>query len=692
VFGELLAGIILGPSLLGWISPSLFSSLFPPDPSQYHLLELISWLGMIFLLVLTGLETEMTILRKLGRPALLASLFGIVIPFGCGYALGSAVPDRFIANPDQRLVFELFMGTAMAISSVPVIAKILMDLAVLRRDIGPIIMGAAIVDDVIGWTILSTLIGMTRKGVLDVGDVLGVVFSTAAFVAIALLVGIRLVRRLMRWLDERAHIEEAHMTAVMVLTLTCCAITEAIGIHAVFGAFVAGVILAQSPRVRASALEKLAGVVHGIFSPVFFAFVGLRVDLTYLSDPTLVVVVIAVACVGKLVGCTLGGLLGGLSWWSALSVGIGMNARGGVELIIALIGLTSGILSQEVYASLVLMAIVTTLMAPPLLQWSLGHVALSSDEQARLNEATQRSIFDKRTLRVLLPTAGGPNALMAFRLAIPLVTHEDATITALYVSADGRPRPQGIITRLWRRQVSGDNDPLQIFRELARTAGVTIESKVVEEGKNNLPQAINKEAARGYDLLLLGASGYQHPLGGDFLDEILRDPPTHVAILKARDEKAHYERILVPTAHDAYSQLAVEFAAMYAEDVDAQVTLLYIVPPAEHPERFWFRKRYAPLDHNVLKMMADTILWELRPSRAKPNLRLTAKVVESEQAAEEILREIRRGGHDLLVFGTGNPAGRSTALLGRRAEDLVNQAPCTVVAVLPKSLRTGIVH
>jgi nucleotide-binding universal stress UspA family protein len=327
-----------------------------------------------------------------------------------------------------------------------------------------------------------------------------------------------------------------------------------------------------------------------------------------------------------------------------------------------------------------------------LLQWSLGHVTLSSDEQERLNEATQRSIFDKRTLRVLLPTAGGPNALMAFRLAIPLVTHEDATITALYVNAASRPRSQGIITRLWRRQVNDDNDPLQVFRELARTVGVTIESKIVEEGGGNLPQAINKEAARGYDLLLLGASGYQHPLGGEFLDEILRDPPTHVAILKARDEKAHYTRILVPTAGDAYSQLAIEFAAMYAEDVDAQVTLLHIVPPSERPQRSWLRKRYTPPDHNFLRMMADTILWEQRPSRAKPDLRLAAKVVESEQVAEEILREIRKGGHDLLVFGTGNPAGRSITSLGRRTEDLVNQAPCTVVVVLPKSLRTGIVH
>src|SRR5581483_1215892 len=251
VFGELAAGIVLGPSLLGWLAPDFSLTLFPRDALQYQLLELISWLGMIFLLLLTGLETDIGILRKLGRPAALASVLGILLPFTFGYVLGTTIPDHLVARPEQRVVFHLFMGTAMAISAVPVIAKILMDLNVLRRDIGAIIMGAAIVDDVAGWTILSTLIGLTTKGVIEVRDVATAIGSTAAFVFVALLFGVRLVRRLMRWVDERVLVEEGHITAVLVITLVCAAITEVIGIHAVFGAFVAGVLLAQSPRVRA---------------------------------------------------------------------------------------------------------------------------------------------------------------------------------------------------------------------------------------------------------------------------------------------------------------------------------------------------------------------------------------------------------------------------------------------------------
>lgn len=698
VFGELLAGIILGPSLLGWLFPAGSAALFPPDVQQFHLLELISWLGMLFLLLFTGLETDLALLRRLGRPATLASLFGIIIPFALGYLLATTIPDHLLANPAQRLIFELFLGTALAISAVPVIAKILLDLGILKRNIGAIVMAAAIVDDIAGWTILSMLMGMMAKGTLDMTAVVQGVASTMGFIGVALLLGVRVVRRMLRWIDEHVQVEEAHITAILVVTLICAAITEAIGIHAVFGAFVAGVLFAQSPRVRANALEKLVGVVHGVFTPVFFAFVGLRVDLTQLQHPTLVVLVLVTACAGKLIGCTLGGLLGRLSWWEAVSIGIGMNARGGMELIIALVGLTSGILSSEVYSSLVLMAIVTSLMAPPLLKWSLSHIPPSSEEQERLNLAERRAIFDKRTLRVLLPTAGGPNALTALRMAAPLVTHDDAIITALFIHTDsasitsGRWWTRWRHTLGWRAQGETPNDPFLPLQQVARDCGVALEKRTVAMNGAPLSAVILKEAQRGYDLIFLGASGYQHPLGGTFLEAVLSDPPTHVAIIKARDEKPRYERILVPTAGDAYSQLAVEFAAMYAEDAGAQVTLFHVLPSPERPRSRWFRRRETGLDEQVLNMMADTMVWEMRPARAKPELRLNAKVIEGEHPAEEILREASRGGYDLVVFGTGNRSGRADSFLGHRADQLVNQAPCTVVVMLPKGLRASVPH
>ena len=460
-----------------------------------------------------------------------------------------------------------------------------------------------------------------------------------------------------------------------------------------FGAFVAGVILAQSPRVRANALEKLVGVVHGVFTPVFFAFVGLRVNLTLLSDLPLVGAVIAIACAGKLFGCTLGGVLGRLPWWESLSIGIGMNARGGMELIVALIGLTSGILGSEVYSSLVIMAMVTSLMTPPLLKWSLQACPLSSDEQERLGLTTvQRGIFDKRTLRILIPAAGGPNAQTAMRMAAPLATNAEARITTLFVG--GSPsRTFGFLRRWWREENKlEEGDPLLVLQRIAQDFGVSIEKRVASADGTREGEIVRREAQRGYDLILLGASGYQHPLGGEFLGEILKDPPTHVAIIKARDEKPRYERILVPTADDVYSQLAVEFATMYAEDVGAHVTLLHVLPLPERRRFHWFHRRDTRLDENVLKMMADTMLWEMRPARAKPDLRLSAKVIEGERPTEEILGEIRRGGYDLVVLGVESRAGRAGTILSQGTEQIVNQVPCTVVVVFPRGLRTGFIH
>jgi Kef-type K+ transport system membrane component KefB/nucleotide-binding universal stress UspA family protein len=683
VFGELLAGIFLGPSFLGWVAPSLSAFLFPPDPQQYHLIEILSWLGMIFLLLFTGLEIDITILKNLGRPALFASFLGIALPFASGYLLGSFTPDQFLANPSQRLIFQLFMGTAMAISAVPVIAKILLDMDLLRRNIGAVIMGAAIVDDISGWLILSLLLGIMTKGTLDLVSVTMSIASIVVFIVLALFAGVHLVRRLMRWINERVQSEEAHITAVLVLTLVCAATTEGLGIHAVFGAFVAGVMLSQSPRVRANALEKLAGVVYGVFTPVFFAFVGLRVDLSRLHDPGLVGAVIGVACAGKLLGCTMGGLLGRLSWWESLAIGIGMNARGGMELIIALIGLTAGILSPELYGSLVIMAMVTSLMAPPLLAWTLSHIDISDEERERLALAHHRSFFDKRTLRILLPTAGGPNTIVAMRIAAPLVTAADAAVTALFISDEAIAQTRKFFSRFRKRSQKNGPEPFQPLVQLGQEYGIHIDTKIVKAEGKPIGDIILQEVKRGYDLLLLGASGYHHPLGGSYIDEVLAAAPTHVAIIKAREEKSQYKHLLVPTNSEGDAQLAIEFAAMYAEDTGARVTLFHVVPPPDHPRRF-FRKRYTPLDEATLHLMEDTLRWELRPRKAKPELRLEARVIEGERPEAALLQAMRGDDYDLLILSAPLHSVHASSLFDSATEQIVNEAPCTVIVVTPK--------
>ena len=184
VVGELLAGVLLGPSLFGWILPSVQAHLFPRSETQSVLLSVVSWLGVLFLLIVTGLETDLNLIVRKGKTALLISLGGIVVPFITGFGLGWLLPESFLANPSGRLVFSLFIATAMSISAVPVIAKVLMDLKLIRRDIGQVTLAAGMTDDTIGWILLSVVSGLASSGTFNFGTVLSSVGGPCYFWAL----------------------------------------------------------------------------------------------------------------------------------------------------------------------------------------------------------------------------------------------------------------------------------------------------------------------------------------------------------------------------------------------------------------------------------------------------------------------------------------------------------------------------
>src|SRR5690242_3976073 len=256
VVGELAAGIVLGPTVLGHFAPWLFAAIFPHESAQFNLLEVVGMLGMVLLLFLTGLETDLRLLRNLGRAALIASAMGMALPFATGFALGQFMPDAYLAQPDHRVIFSFFLATAMSISAMPVIAKILVDLDLTRRNIGLVIMSAGVVDDTTGWLILSVIAGAAsasgmQQSLQRVGwsvILTGAFLAASAFVfypALKVFIGI-----------ARGRVETPHSGFVVALVylLLCAALTDAIGVHAVFGAFIAGVVLRQVPRFEASAL------------------------------------------------------------------------------------------------------------------------------------------------------------------------------------------------------------------------------------------------------------------------------------------------------------------------------------------------------------------------------------------------------------------------------------------------------
>ena len=599
VVGELLAGIVLGPSLFGAVAPGLFSAIVPADPRQFHLLEIIAFLGVLMLLVITGLETDIDLIVRKGRSAAAISLFGIAVPFSFGFALGQVLPETFIADVDQRLVFSLFLGTALGISAIPVIAKVLIEMNVVRRDIGQLTLAAGMIDDTIGWILLSIVAGLARSGVFDVLSIAQSALSVFVVVGLAFTVGRRVVDWLFRTADERSPGDLAQVSLLTVLMLLMGSLTHFLGIEAVLGAFLVGILAGQVKRFHHSARRVFEIMTLGVFAPIFFAASGLRVDLRALLEPRVFVVgllVLAVAILGKFLGAALGAKLSGLGRWEALSLGAGMNARGAIEIIVATVGLGLGVLTPEMYTIILLVAIVTSLMAPPILRAALRRVPESDEERRRLElDARRDTSFIAGLHRVLLPTRGGSNSLTAARLLTLAIGHEpgiEVTSMTVVSAADRTTVPAGRGLRM--------TDGMTEEADAAEEALDAIEANfdhLEPEHRRRLLQAaaggtvdtILDEARRGYGLLVLGATNTGPRRAGDPLfntvvDRLVQDAPCPVFVVSHLEEVARehvadlpLRRILLPTAGTDSGRHCVEIACAIARATGATIEIAHVV-------------------------------------------------------------------------------------------------------------------
>jgi Kef-type K+ transport system membrane component KefB/mannitol/fructose-specific phosphotransferase system IIA component len=371
IFGELASGILLGPTLLGRLAPGAQHALFPGGVPA-NMLAGYTNVGVVLLLVVAGLEVNLGIVRRRGRSALLTSVMGLVMPLIGGVLLGVLLPDSDLVRPNRRMLFALFMGVALSISALPVIAKTLLDLGLFKTDVGLLVMAAAMIDDLVGWLAFSVLVGPMQGGALNLLSVGRAVALTVGFVVVALTAGRPLLGRLVVRLQADHHSGPRRVLSLIVLlALFGASFTQWIGIHAVFGGFVVGVVIGDAPQLK----ERTRIIVHefvtNIFAPVFFASLGLRADFVAAFDARLCLLVFVVASAAKIIGCTLGSRVGGLRWRPAAAVGFGLNARGAMEIILAMLALEAGLLREQVFVALVVMALATSLISGPTMKWML---------------------------------------------------------------------------------------------------------------------------------------------------------------------------------------------------------------------------------------------------------------------------------------------------------------------------------
>jgi Kef-type K+ transport system membrane component KefB len=660
VVGEILAGVVLGPSLLSGLLPWVGDYVLPQTEAQGFMLEVVALIGAMLLLVITGLETDLALIRRRIGLAFGVGIGGLVVPFLTGLILGFALPDRLVGNPSQRGVFALFVATALAISAIPVLAKILIDLDLMRREFGQTVLAAGMINDLTGWTLLGVVTALASAEAMSAGIVFQTVATVALFVLVTMTAGRFVVRRGLDLIQDRFRGRDFLLTLVIVLTFGWGAFSQALHLEPVIGAFAIGILFGGLPRLPTDVVHKLEAMALAVFAPIFFAVAGLKVNLGAILEPGLLLIailVIVVATVGKVAGAYAGARwLSGQDHWSALAYGAGLNARGAIEIIIATIGLSLGILTTEMFSIIVLLAVVTSLTAPAALRYCLARVAPGVEEEARLAREDQlKGSFLAGVRRVLVPV----------RPRIGQVGTQ--TIQAVLVARLGESRD--ISTTLLA--VAGEKDRVMAgayvssLRSVFRDQGTR--TRIVSS--QDPVQTILAEAEADYDLLVIGTptmSPSQDSVFGPVIDDLIKLSKTPTLVVRGENVPDDWSptRILVPANASASARNAADLAFAIAGS-DALVTGVHVVTPT----------RLAGMRPSIaLDVTADFEILATRMGRL-----VQTEVREAEDVETGILGAIEELEADLLVLGTSVRAGTTRLHLGPRVEYLTRLAPCPVV-------------
>lgn len=675
VIGEILAGIILGPSLLAGLFPAFGELIIPQTETQGYLLEVIALLGAMFLLLITGLETDIQLIKRHAKTAISVSLGGISVTFITGFFLGQHLPDFLLNDPNERLVFSLFVATAMAISAIPVIAKVLMDMNLMRRDIGQTILAAGMSDDTIGWILLSIVAGIAAGEAVTTGTVLTTVGSVLAFLVFSFTLGRWLVRKLLTYVQDEVVSHDRLLSLVIIMTFLWGAMTQLLNLEAILGAFIMGILFGMMPRLPEDVINKLESIALGIFAPIFFAVAGLKVNILNLFDPTLfmiTLVVIAIATFGKVIGTYSGArLVGGQDHWTSLSFGAGLNARGAMEIIIATIGLRLGILSQDMFSIIVVMAIATSLMAPFALRAVLKRVTIGAEEKQRLKkEELEAESLVADIHRVLLPIRTRDTSSAQHRqiqsteaVLLDLIGQDSKISLTLFTVTNNKDKSK----------CENYLNELSEFFDLHEVVIKVVVNK--DSGK-----AILEESKKDYDLIVLGATekveDSKH-LFSPVVDYITRLAPCPTLIVQAGSipENWQPQRILIPTNGTIAARNAAELGFFIAKsDKNKEVMVLNVIMDDLRPvmnikeSTIENRKEFAYDSVNELKRLGEAFGVK------------TEAMVEHGDSPEDKIHEVAvENDIDLIIVGTNIRPGTNRLYLGPRVENILEASPCPVL-------------
>ncbi|MEP7052403.1 MAG: cation:proton antiporter [Pseudomonadota bacterium] len=577
VIAEVIAGILLGPSLLGRLAPGTFDSLFP----KFSLagLSLLSQVGLVLFMFLIGLELDPKLLRGRGASSFAISAAGICVPFGLGALLALQIYGSRAEHGASKTSFVLFMGIAMSITAFPVLARILAERKLIRTKMGAIALACAAADDVTAWCLLALVVSFVHAtGPLAA---LFTMLEVGAFAAFMLFIVRPLLARFGARITTPENLTQNVVAFTFVLLLASAFTSEVIGVHALFGAFLFGTIMPRQGNYAHALAERLEDFVVVAFLPLFFAYSGLRTQLGLLnsaSDWALCVTLTAVACIGKFGGSFFAARLTGMPTRDALGLGVLMNTRGLMELIVLNLGLDLGVISPRIFTMMVIMALVTTFMTTPLLKLVAAASLLAEDTP---KPALPSAALPAAPARLLLCVGDAQSGPAMALLAISCSVGKRSESVALHLE---RPRDR---TSRYLEQRPGQSRGLSATLETAAAAGMKLESVSFDSSDPGADICDFARARRSTHVVL----GMHRPvlgqnLFGGSVGEIMADSPVPVALLADRGLVEAYarrtdpavRRVLAALCGGTEDFLVLEFAEQLLADPAISLRVLSAEP------------------------------------------------------------------------------------------------------------------
>jgi Kef-type K+ transport system membrane component KefB/mannitol/fructose-specific phosphotransferase system IIA component (Ntr-type) len=542
VIGEIFAGVMLGPTVFGSIWPSLGAAVFPASGPPAMVLHGVATISVVLFLLVAGMEVDLSQVFRQGKTAMVVGVFGTVVPFGVSFLAAFALPDLLgrPANSDP-MIFVLFFAIAMSISSLPVIAKTLMDINLYRTDLGMVVIAAAVFNDLVGWIGYALIAGadagdvdatgaaVSGAGAFPIGGIIGL---TLVFLVFSLTVGRWAIHRSLPWIQAKAAWPASILAFAMVLALIGAAIAESIGIHAVFGSFIMGVALGDSVHLRERTRSTIEQFVSSVFAPLFFATIGLSVNFIEHFNPLMNLVVLMIAMSSKVIGCGLAARFSGMAWRESWAVGFGLNARGAMGIILGLLGHEAGIISDELFVALVVMSLVTSMIS--------GTVMPAILRRPRLRRFSD-FLHPKGFLKPLKAT-DRDGAIRELAVAASSITGlpVDALAAAVMERERMMPTGVGLTVAVPHARIHGITRPL-VCLGIAPAPGGGVEFNAPDGERSRMVFLILTAANDdGAQLEILA------DIGRTFLNDELRRNVLHVssvneflALLKTRESRSH---------------------------------------------------------------------------------------------------------------------------------------------------------